>query len=353
MLQKKYIDIELQKIAENIKNETTDYKRIIFVLRYGFLPQEEELVKTILTKLLIFADLETKVEALQLLNTNTFSDKNFILKLLLMENDIAIPILKFSKNLSNELLFSLTKQTIDNEKLLLIAKRPEITEEIIEELMNRKSFNTDLQLILNKHVPDKYKKIILETSNNNKLIIEKILHLQNNNYINEIFNISPPSLRDFMLKNDPQHKIQALFENRKWYIQNDDGFIAIENEIDLLFKESKLHPIVLFTFLCKGEILGFIYGLAKLTDLSFEYLKRVLYLDYNENTLEQIYKNANLPSTSKNAIMHIYKIAISSISAQKLLKKNFANTIASKILSLKLNEKINEMDFYLNIINNK
>ena len=278
--------------------------------------------------------------------------------------EVSTPILEFSSVLTQENLIEIVKSCEHLAKLIAIARRNDISEqlsdtlvdtdkeEVVESLMNNSEAKISIET-LNKTI-EKFAKsgVIMEAMVSKAhvpyVIIEKIMTLVSDEIkkkLTEKYKIRENVAKQALDKTQEDNVLDFLITN------NDKA--QKKDLVDYLFSNDKLTHSILLRALCKGDIYFFVIGLAKLSNMEYSEVEQIIFKE-GVTSFSALYKKANMPKGSFDAVNIILRFILQEAIDGVVQNMNgLADRLIIKIIEGGYDTKVNMMKYFMLLIKSK
>ncbi len=321
-------------------NKLSLAKQVIYYLQNGCLEQEEVVLTTILQALI-----ENNDDTLcrYLADTTMFLpnlDKQIALQIAnTFTAETAASFLLEYPGFTKQDLLIICQNTSDLAKLRLISMRPDLTERVISLLLKTKDFKIALNIINNRALPFalSYYEVIIRHFQDQPLCVEAIATREdlNSQLVDQLAEFFSSSNKYKFLS----HYIHRISHNQQESLlrkitPNLDAYSESQllKKVDLLYSRNQLFSFVVMRFLYTGDLLSFMYCLAKLADVPFGYLKFAFNSGYNEVFFQDIYQKANLPANMMAATSKILSIVVNKLINNEITAENYRSVLVQELL---------------------
>ncbi len=287
--------------------------------------------------------------------------------------DVALPILKNSKVLSDEDLISLIKNITDSRALVAISRRDVVTIPLVDALIKDKNREVVINILVNKGTDiseSAYKAIISNFAKDNKILFlladrgdlplnivyslfslvdeevkEQLISMYNINVDNQykFKNNQDKTTKENNLTNDYSEVMQ------KFLLANSDSNLKNNNLlVNQLYNSGQLNQSIVLKELCEGNVNFFEVAIAKLAKISYFNATEVV-ADSNLGFFEEICRKAEIPASIAEAMFILLFFAVKT-SENKLSKENYAKSLLEYIVSNGYDRTVSMMSYIIAII---
>lgn len=267
-----------------------------FLLKNGYLLNEEKVIYNNLTRIL--SDTSENNVRFQLA-VEACAGENFpeelAIKLAYDQYEIAEQVILNYTKFSDELMLRMVEDFHDEKRILLIARRPNIGFAVTDKLIGVAKANVTKAVLENDtaKISIKALQIILARHQHNKEFLDVIYHRKdvNKSKVIELLDIVDSPIKQNMIDNYwggevailPFSKLNIL-NLTEAQIKKNYEYRNLTSNINNIYKLNQLNWHVLLSYLIKGDLFSFIYGISQLVNMPFAKVKDVV-LNYTE-TLE-------------------------------------------------------------------
>lgn len=298
-------------LYKQIYNDVLLTQRICFFLQNGVVKHEKEGLLQQLRGLIASNNPQIKIIVAEALCHSAQLPSDIVLMLCREQMLVAAPLLQHSPQLNEAMLIKLARIFRSSKKILILAKRKDITTPLANLLVRLGNVDVTPQLIHNKYfvaTPSQVAKIIKSHAHNRTLIDEII----------DSRNFDESEWQDVLYNLDShlRQEISAIIGNRvnlemseHCYVQHMLSMhnISLHQHLDVLYSKGMLDSSTLFNLLQEGEVYGFIFGIAKLSESSFFYVRQKLMEQWKESDFMKFYYLAELPMADYEMILNLFK----------------------------------------------
>jgi uncharacterized protein (DUF2336 family) len=296
-------------------------KKISDFFNSGFFDRNEERLSTEILRLLA-KDTETRIRMILAENLKTNARMPHDIALTLAEDieEVSTPILEFSKVLTEDDLMAVIKSTEEIRRLLAIASREHVTENISMALIEKEQEAVTHRIIKNKgaEIPKQgYEKIIDDFSTNEKMmetlvhfgklpisISERLIDMVSDSLKKELelkYHLSTQDIDDIVLDTKEDSLLEMLASEK--------GTLEAQELVKQLERSHKLTNSIVLRALCRGHLDFFEAGIAKLAGIPATNAHQLLRSGANK-AFEALYKKAGIPDNTGHAMFQVLALVI-------------------------------------------
>ena len=363
-----------REIEELKKNPNQDTKRSIaekisyYLDSNVFDPKEKQIALEVIE--LMIKDMDKKVREIISKNLKSYPDLPNHIAVNLAEdndNDISIPMLEFSSVLNQSDIIKILDSAKESSKICAISKRKDVTEDISAKIIDKNIQSATQSLLQNQaaKISDSSYTKIVENYHNVESIIGCITTRSNLPPIitEKIASIVSDDIKKKLINNYkvPENIVNDVASQTQEEIISSSFKIGAhrENTINLLNRlqhTQKLTPNLVLRALCSGDLLFFALGLGKLASIPDQFAENMV-LKEGASSLAALYKKANMPAGTLEAVNVVFKIVNTMLSSNNqevpVDQDNFSQLLIGKIKEGGYDQKINMMSYIINLIQNK
>jgi|GEM_PF-7110717 len=299
-------------LYEQISNDTLLAQRLCFYLKNGVIESEKESVLQKLHVLAASDSLRIKTIIAQSLCDSPDLPVEIVMMLCRDQMPVAAPLLQHSPQLIEEILIALINEFKVSEKLVLMARRKDITTQLANLLIKLGSAEVIFELICNKCFIASSSQIsnIIKAHAHNRTLIDEVIERQNFDEMEwqcVLYNLNSHLRQGIsvLIYNKLNLEVSQYCDVQQHLLSMHS--IRIQQHLDVLYAKGKLDGATLFRLLKDGEVYGFVFGVAKLAEASFSYVRRELIEKWNEGCFMRIYYSAGLPAESYDVVLVLFE----------------------------------------------
>jgi uncharacterized protein (DUF2336 family) len=257
--------------------------------------------------------------------------------------EVALPMLEFSKVLTQQDLINISKGTEQLTKLIAVARRDDITEPLSDVLIGKENETVARTLVSNKsskvsaeginQILNKFAEsgvimeALVERGGLSVSVIERIMAAVSSE-------IKEKLIKEYKLDNQVADELvnESYEQSIIQKISVSDSEAQITTLVDHLNKEGKLTHSLILRALCKGSIRFFEAAIAALTPpLTIHDIHNIICYESTQS-FASIYKRSGMPKRNFEAISIVLKLALQETQNGTVLNKNFANRMIERII---------------------
>lgn len=291
--------------------------------------------------------------------------------------DVSIPILEFSKVLTDEDLIEIVKSTKEVARWKAIAKRESVSQQVAAALIDTKSGEVINTLLNNSgaEVSEQSMDQILKDFAGNKdllgvlvkrgglpvSIAAKLVSKVSGEMQKELTK-RYPKLTSADAKSPPQVKAEVIEKaiiggttaaKEKVlvdFLSNKGKEKDAHELVEHLLSTGSLTPSIVLRGLCKGDLHFFIHGVARLSGVSADNTRKLI-LDKGGIGFAKLYEKAGLPKTMYESTKIVLKFAMDEIEKGTIAKEGYAGRIIERIIDGGYDSLLTSMPYLMVLIN--
>lgn len=291
--------------------------------------------------------------------------------------DVSIPILEFSKVLTDEDLIEIVKSTKEVARWKAVAKRESVSQQVAAALIDTKSGEVINTLLNNSgaEVSEQSMDQILKDFAGNKdllgvlvkrgglpvSIAAKLVSKVSGEMQKELTK-RYPKLNTADAKSPPQVKAEviekAIIEGTTAakekvlvdFLTNKGKEKDAHELVEHLLSTGSLTPSIVLRGLCKGDLHFFIHGVARLSGVSADNTRKLI-LDKGGIGFAKLYEKAGLPKTMYESTKIVLKFAMDEIEKGTIAKEGYAGRIIERIIDGGYDSLLTSMPYLMVLIN--
>jgi uncharacterized protein (DUF2336 family) len=271
---------------------------------------------------------------------------------------VAIPILQYSPVLTEEDLVNIIRSTKDASKLLAITKRNKIGSPVSDALVNTENGEVVQWLLKNNSAEIAEESLIKAFTlfKENEAVLKTLVNYGelSSALAERMISIVTDTIRDelaekYGLSGALSNKISqdvredALLDATS-APGNKDSAVAMAQH---LFLQKELGPSVVLKALCRGELVFFEAGLARLSGIPLENAKKLI-TDPAGEGFKALYKAAKMPDSMFEATTILLRLAAEI--SEHTGGKAFARQMVSRIIEEQHQNEVPHMDYMLTLL---
>jgi|GEM_PF-5883658 hypothetical protein len=345
-------------LANNNKHDLI--KQIAHTLCNGCLPQEMAVLTNILIYLIEDECYETRQHIMEITWELDLLPSEVIQKIALTYPvDIITEFLSTYRGFAEEELLLFCQQNNDVEKLSLVALRPDLDDKIINNLLAKKELKIVITLLDNKniHLQLSHYETIIRHFQEYPRCVSAIARREDitDQLVDQFIEFFTPSNREKFLNNYVHRPVlnqsETFWNKMNFYLTYQDELSAF-SKVDMLYARNQLLAFVVLRFLYVGDLLSFMYSLAKLSDIPFSYLKLAFNNGYDEKFFCNVYKKAAMPANMEALTSKIMSIIIAKLAEGAINKENYRSVISEELRKDRGNIKIHKVQYMIELLEN-
>ena len=349
------------------KNEPSRESRIELVSRIcedynNFSFQDNE--KQILNEILIYLanDIEVRIRSIlaETLKNNHLIPRKLAKKLANDIAEVSSPILQFNEVLSDEDLKQIIEATTETAKLMSIANRRSVSENISYALIDKKMDEITIALLENKgaDLNDHCKERIFSAFSSSKDVLDTMvkrgglsisLACRMVSYVsdsiaselNEKYSLNEVITKRVLAEAEEQYNIDI--------IGNKLNKEKTRELVRHLNRSNKLSHSVILRALCRGDLEFFYYGITILAKINYSNTVTLIETG-DEKAFESLFKAANMPTTMYKASYILLNMIRNSPQNGRSSQEYF-DDIINKIHQNEYDKTIANMRYFIALIN--
>lgn len=371
--------ISLLQDVENLKQtRSPDAKaqiteKISHFFNEGLFEESEMKVAEEVLRLLAM-DTERKVQLAlaTTLKSNPNLPRDVALTLAKGVEEVSLPILEFSKVLTDDDLVEIIKSTKEVARWKAIARREKVAEPVSSALIDTKSGETIKVLLNNKgaNISEASMDQLLENFSNSDNIMEilvrrgrlplaiaaKMITKVSDNLQKELKAKYPASVKaSATMKTTVDRAVsQSSTEARERiivdFLSNKTRDTDARDLVEHLMDVGSLTPSIVLRGLCKGDLPFFVHGIAKLSGIGVDNARKLV-LDKSGVGFAKVYERAGLPKTMYESIKVIMKFVLDEIEKGTITKDGYAERIVARIIDGGYDNLLTSMPYLMVLIN--
>lgn len=291
--------------------------------------------------------------------------------------DVSVPILEFSKVLTDEDLIEIVKSTKEVARWKAVAKRESVSQQVAAALIDTKSGEVINTLLNNSgaEVSEQSMDQILKDFAGNKdllgvlvkrgglpvSIAAKLVSKVSGEMQKELTK-RYPKLTSADAKSPPQVKAEviekAIIEGTTAakekvlvdFLSNKGKEKDAHELVEHLLSTGSLTPSIVLRGLCKGDLHFFIHGVARLSGVSADNTRKLI-LDKGGIGFAKLYEKAGLPKTMYESAKIVLKFAMDEIEKGTIAKEGYAGRIIERIIDGGYDSLLTSMPYLMVLIN--
>ncbi len=351
------------KEEKSLENRERLVKRICD--QYGdhvFEANERKIVDEILG--ILSQDVEKTIRQLLAENLNQNEDlpRDIALKLASDEvNEVSTPILQFSKALTDLDLDMLITSTSEVAKLEAIASRDNLSEKLSDSLVEKEVESVNQTLINNKtaSISDQAVDKILDKFHSSEPLMQSLINRgglsiglaermvslvsdELQKQIVEKYDVKPSVAKQTVASAREEMTLGMVSKN-----MSPEGTIDLVNH---LFSSGKLSHSIVLRALCRGDIVFFETGMAKLAGIPVSNAKKLV-RQGDPRGFSALFHAASMPPTMLEATETLLRIVIEDM--EKIKKSsNSSQHLIERIVDNGYDKKVPNMSYFMALIGN-
>lgn len=268
-----------------------------FLLKHGYQSDEEEIVYNNLSK--IIADISENNVRLLLAQEACMAEQfpeELAIKLAYDKYEISEHIISHYQRFSDAQILRMIEDFHDEARILLIANRANINFVITDKLINLSKANITKAVLENTtaKISIKSLQVVLSRHQHNKEFLDAIYSRKDlsKNQIIELLGTADSPIKQNMIDNywgenitnSPFSKLNIINLTES-QIRKNDQYHTLSSNISRIFRLNQLNWHVLLSYLVKGDLFSFIYGIATLSNMPFAKVKEIVLNDHRSREL--------------------------------------------------------------------
>jgi hypothetical protein len=256
-------------------------------------------------------------------------------------------------------LLSFCQKNNDIEKLVMVALRPDLDHNLIDNLLDKKELKIVISLLDNKsiHLQLNHYETIIRHFQEYPRVVSALARREDitDQLVDQFIEFFTPSNREKFLNNyvhrPALNQSETFWNKLNFYLTYQDELNAFR-KVDLLYARNQLLAFVVLRFLYMGDLLSFMYSLAKLSDIPFSYLKLAFNNGYDEKFFCNVYKKAAMPANMEALTSRIMSIIIAKLAEGVINKENYRSVISEELRKDRGNVKIHKAQYMIELLEN-
>lgn len=316
---------------------------------------------------LLVRDAEVKVRAslAENLKESTSIPRDIVLTLAQDVAEVSLPILEYSKVLSDDDLLEIISSSKENSKFLAISRRKNVSETISGTLVEKGDDEVAKSLLANKsaRLSETIFQQIIEQYQNNKTVMETIALYPTLpvGVADKLINLVSSSISEtlkvkYQLASHPiQENIQKEVEKTResetlGLVRAARSHSDVDKLIDQLQEGDRLTPSMILSALCQGNFDFFESSLAKLSNIPVENASTLI-ADRGDLGFRALYNKSGLPEAMFPAVKLLLKIVRElDVEGEQISSSHYSNRVVERILHYSEETPVDNLSYIIALI---
>jgi len=334
------------------------------------LTDKERLIAEQIFRLLV-RDTEEKVRATlaENLKESTHIPRDIVASMARDVAKVSLPILEYSKVLTDDDLLGIIHSTEENSKLIAISRRNNVSEIISDKLVEKGDGEVASSLVNNVGAvisEEVFKKMIERNEGNKNLVeaikireqlpvgvAEKLVNVVSSNIsetLKEKYKSSDEQTNDWLGKEVEKEAEKTRESETLNLVRSARSQHDVDNLINHLQNADRLTPSMILSALCQGNFDFFESSLAKLSNISVDNA-RTLVSDRGDLGFRAIYNRSGLPDAMFPAVKLLLKIVREMDEEGEIIgTSQYANRVVESILQYSEENHVENLSYIIALV---
>lgn len=284
-----------------------------------------------------------------------------------IENDVALPLLRYSYALTEDDLIEIVKATGELARLTAIASRESVSTELAEALLNKDIIEVMGALFANPGANLRDQQLLERWSRiaGNEPLLQALVHRGGLSVLvaEKLYAAVSDEMKPILNR---MYKLPMILleeaneETREWAMLELAGQDALyephehelESLVDQLYVGNRLSYSIIMRALCVGDLHFFEAAMAKLAGISRQ-SARMLMFDSGPLGFKAFYEKACMPEGFFAAVDTLLKISLEETAYGRIKREDFRSRVIARIKSAGYDQTVENMQYMLTIIGGK